>query len=58
MRYRRGFKLGKGELSRAAYGIVGTSKDVVLRIALRKEVADMYDDGEHRHLEEIFLVYN
>lgn len=55
MRYVRGHKLQKGEESKGVYGIVGTSKDLMLRIALRKEVAEMYDDGEHRHLEEVFL---
>lgn len=56
MRFVRGSKLSPGEESRAAYAIVGTRKDVVLRIALRREVAEMYYDGEHRHLEEVFLV--
>lgn len=55
MRYFRGLKLGDGDRSRGAYAIVGTSKDVVLRVALRKELADTYTDGIHRHQEEIFL---
>lgn len=53
----RGIPLDKGETSRGAYAVVGTAKDVVLRIALRKEVAEMYRDESHRHLEEVFLVF-
>lgn len=55
LQFIRGRKLTGDEKSRAAYAIVGTSKDVVLRVALRKELADVYTDGLHRHQEEIFL---
>lgn len=55
MQFIRGRKLTGDEKSRAAYAIVGTRKDVVLRVALRKELADVYTDGLHRHQEEIFL---
>lgn len=55
MQFIRGNKLGPRDVSRAAYAIVGTSKDVVLRVALRKELADVYTDGVYRHQEEIFL---
>lgn len=55
MRFIRGNKLDGDQRSRGAYAIVGTSKDVVLRVALRKELADLYTDGLHRHQEEIFL---
>lgn len=55
MQFIRGNKLTADQKSRAAYAIVGTSKDVVLRVALRKELADIYTDGLHRHQEEIFL---
>ena len=51
----RGVKLGAEDKSRGAYAIVGTQKDIVLRVALRKELADVYTDGESRHQEEIFL---
>jgi hypothetical protein len=54
MQFIRGSKLNGG-LSRGAYAIVGTSKDVVLRVALRKELADIYTDNVYRHQEEIFL---
>lgn len=55
MQFTRGKKLSGDEKSRGAYAIVGTSKDIVLRVALRKELADVYTDGLHRHQEEIFL---
>lgn len=55
MQFIRGNKLTGEQKSRAAYAIVGTSKDIVLRVALRKELADLYTDGLHRHQEEIFL---
>ncbi|MNT17798.1 hypothetical protein D3C72_1529740 [compost metagenome] len=55
MQFIRGDKLTGAQKSRAAYAIVGTSKDIVLRVALRKELADLYTDGLHRHQEEIFL---
>lgn len=55
MQFIRGNKLIGTQQSRGAYAIVGTSKDIVLRVALRKELADIYTDGLHRHQEEIFL---
>lgn len=55
LQFIRGNKLTDDQKSRAAYAIVGTSKDIVLRVALRKELADLYTDGLHRHQEEIFL---
>lgn len=55
LQFTRGARLTGDEKSRGAYAIVGTSKDVVLRVALRKELADVYTDGLHRHQEEIFL---
>jgi hypothetical protein len=55
MQFTRGDKLRGDQKSRGAYAIVGTSKDIVLRVALRKELADVYTDGLHRHQEEIFL---
>lgn len=55
MQFIRGRKLENNMKSRAAYAVVGSSKDIVLRVALRKELADLYTDGLHRHQEEIFL---
>jgi len=54
MQFTRGKRLNGGNSS-GAYAIVGTSKDVVLRVALRKELADIYTDNQYRHQEEIFL---
>lgn len=55
MQYVRGAKLEGDQRSRGAYAIVGSSKDIVLRVALRKELANLYTDNLHRHQEEIFL---
>lgn len=55
VKFRRGKPLQAGENSAALYGVIGTRKNVVLRIHLRKELAEMYVDGYSRHLEEIYL---
>ena len=54
-RFIRGRKLEAADESRGAYAIVSTQKDIVLRVALRKELANVYTDGVSRHQEEIFL---
>ena len=53
--YIRGRRLEPGEESRGIYGIVATDKDLVLRVPLRKELAEIYADDSSRHIEEIFL---
>ena len=53
----RGKKLEPGEESRAVYGVVATNKDLVLRIPLRKELAEIYTQDDSRHIEEIFLTF-
>ena len=51
----RGKRLEPGTVSRAIYGIVATEKDLVLRVPLRKELAEIYACDDSRHIEEIFL---
>jgi len=51
----RGERLSPGESSRALYGIVSTDKDLVLRVPMTKELAEVYSDEKSRHIEEIFL---
>lgn len=55
-RYRLGKKLSKGEKSRGLYAIMSTRKDIVLRIALLQEQAELYCDYDSRYLQEVFLV--
>lgn len=52
----RGRRLKRGEISRGIYGIVATNKDLVLRVPIRQELADIYADDPSRHVEEIFLI--
>ena len=54
--YKRGKILEAGEKSRALYGIVGTKKNVMLRIAIQQELAELQTQCDSRHLQEIFLV--
>ena len=51
----RGKRLASGESSPALYGIVSTKKDIVLRVPMTKESAEMYADDDSRHIEEIYL---
>lgn len=53
----RGKKLHPGESSRGIYGIVSTDKDLVLRVPIRKELAEIYASDGSRHIEEIFLKF-
>ena len=53
----RGRKLKRGEKSRGIYGIVATDKDLVLRVPLRQELAELYTQDDSRHVEEIFLSF-
>ena len=53
--FHRGRALEVGEDSKCLYGITSTNKDLVLRIHLRKELAEIYADDPSRHIEEIFL---
>jgi len=55
VKYLRGNTLSPGEKSRALYGIVGTSKDVMLRVAIRQELAELQSQCESRHLVEVFF---
>ena len=55
IRFHRGNRLYPGEQSRGIYGVVATKKDLVLRVPLRKELAEMYAEDDSRHLEEIFI---
>lgn len=52
----RGRKLKPGEVSRALYAVIGTAKDRVLRVPIRKELAELYACCDSRHIEEIFLL--
>lgn len=47
--------LEKNQVSDGLYAIVSTKKDIVLRIHIRQELANMYIDNESRHLEEVFI---
>jgi hypothetical protein len=53
--FHRGRELKPGESSNGLYGITSTSKDLVLRIHLRKELSEIYANDPSRHLEEIFI---
>ena len=53
----RGNRLEPGQESRAIYGVVGTDKDLVLRVPLCKELAEIYTEDDSRHIEEIFLTF-
>jgi hypothetical protein len=37
------------------YGIVSTAKDILLRVHIRKELADIYACCDSRHVEEVYL---
>lgn len=53
----RGNKLKPGEKSRALYGLVATNKDLVLRVPLTSQLAELMSDDSSRHIEEIFLTF-
>jgi hypothetical protein len=55
--YIRGRRLEPGEKSKGIYGIVATDKDLVLRVPLRAELAEIYACDDSRHIEEIFLTF-
>lgn len=55
-RYRRGRVLQPAESSKSGlYAIVGTKKDIVLRVSLFKEGAEILTGCDSRHIEEVFL---
>jgi hypothetical protein len=54
--YKRGKQLSKGEKSLALYGLVGTKKDVMLRVEVQQKLAEFQTECSSRHLEEVFLV--
>lgn len=43
------------ESSSGLYGIIGTRKDIVLRVQLDPETAKLITEDESRHLEEIYF---
>ena len=52
----RGRKLKPNEESSSGlYGIIGTRKDIVLRVQLDPETAKLITEDESRHLEEIYF---
>lgn len=55
--YRRNGKiLRPGEISSSGlYGIIGTRKNILLRVQLTKEIAEIFTEDPSRHIEEIFL---
>ena len=53
----RGKRLEPGEKSKGIYGVVATDKDLVLRVPLRRELAEIYTSDDSRHIEEIFLTF-
>ena len=54
--YRRGKMLAPGQGScNGLYAIIGTKKDLVLRISLFKEGAELMTQDNSRHIEEIYL---
>jgi hypothetical protein len=53
----RGKLLAPGESSPALYGIVSTKKDIVLRVPMTKESAELYAGDDSRHIEEIYLQF-
>ena len=55
--YVRTRKLRNGERSNALYGIIASAKDLILRIQIRQELAEIYVNDESRHIEEIYLQY-
>lgn len=56
-KFTRGKRLKPGETSRGVYGVIGTRKNIVLRVPLRKEIAELYTNDDSRHIEEIFLTF-
>lgn len=54
--YRRGRVLKPTEKSKSGlYAIIGTRKDVVLRMTLFNEGAELLTGCDSRHIEEVFL---
>ena len=56
--YIRGKRLKEGGQSKGLYGILATAKDLMLRVHIRKELAEIYADHPSRHLEEVYLQFN
>lgn len=56
MRVHRGKRLNPEEPSSGLYGVVSTSKDLLLRVPIRQELAQLYTECDSRHLEEVFLI--
>ena len=56
-RYVRGKKLAPGEESKTGlYAIIGTKKDLVLRVSLFTDAAELLTECDSRHIEEIYLI--
>jgi len=56
-RFVRGNKLDLGEKSKSGlYAIIGTNKDLVLRVTMFREGAELLSGDNSRHVEEIYLV--
>lgn len=56
-RFIRGKQLARGEISNSGlYAIVSTKKDLVLRITLYHNSANLMTEDESRHMEEIYLI--
>ena len=56
-RFVRTGRLEPGTKANGLYGIIGTRKDIVLRIAMTSDMAELLaSDSESRHIEEIFLL--
>lgn len=54
-KYKLGKKLEVGEKSRGLYAIMSTKKNIVLRISVLKEHAELLCDNDSRYLQEVFL---
>lgn len=54
-KYKLGRTLAKGESSKGLYAIMSTSKNIVLRVSVIKEHAELLTQCDSRYLKEIFL---
>jgi hypothetical protein len=54
-RYHLGKVLQSGETSRGLYAIMSSKNNIVLRIAMTKELAEMLTCDDSRYIQEVFL---
>lgn len=55
-KYRLGKPLKEGQTSNALYAVKSVAKDIVLRISICKDTANLYACDESRTLQECYLL--